>query len=410
MGTTIKSKRPVVTALLIAIAATIGFYFVYRAVGHLRTQRSRKFHFEVSIKDTSQGYLLLSPYVPTQPRYSLLVIMDLRGNVILEKHVEGIVSDFRQWNINGNNRYSYLVYEPDIDPGDFIHGSMAHAVILDSALNEIKQVHLLSHNDIVVNKTNGIDHHDFIMLADDHFITISSYVKRVGNIPESLLPAAHVRVIAPIIQEIKNGAVIWQWDGTAFPEFYLNSTKGNKYSDSANAQDYAHINSIVIDPHDSNLIVSFHNTNQIVKINRQSGDITWRLGGKNSDFPLTAKQVFLRQHHPTFTDSGRTLMLFDNGDSTLRPTSRVLEFRLDEQRKEITYFSAYIIPEAFAESKGSVQLADNNYFICGGSANYLLEVNRKTGDKKMELHYNQTSFRAYFVRDVPGIKTLKEEN
>jgi len=404
MSTATKSTRFLITAILTAVLAAAAFYFVYKAIIHFRAQKSREFRFEVSVKDTSQGYILLSPYVASQPRHSLLIIIDLSGNVIVKKNIEGIVSDFRQWTINGNIRYSYLVYDPDKDPGDFIHGSMAHAVILDSALNEIELVHLLPHNDIMINKTNGIDHHDLIMLTDDHFITISSYVKNVNNIPKSLLPAARVRVIAPIIQEIKNGAVIWQWDGTSFPEFYLNSTKGNKFSDSSNVQDYMHINSITIDPNDSNLIVSFHNTNQLVKINRRSGDIIWRLGGKNSDFILAADQVFLRQHHPTFIDSGCTLMLFDNGDSVMRQTSRVLEFRLDEQKKEVTYFRAYNIPEAFAESKGSVQLAGNDYFICGGSANYVLAVNRKTNNKKMELHYNQTSFRAYFVKGVPGIK------
>ena len=52
---------------------------------------------------------------------------------------------------------------------------------------------------------------------------------------------------------------------------------------SGNDWDYVHLNSIGVDP-DGNLLVSSRNTHTIYKIDRSSGQIIWRLGGKHSDF------------------------------------------------------------------------------------------------------------------------------
>ncbi|MCD6012047.1 MAG: hypothetical protein K0Q79_1909 [Flavipsychrobacter sp.] len=449
------SIRRITILSIAAIIICVTPYFVQKAVIHIKAEKAEIFSFEFKKKDTSdngtvvykvrpdaacvndkgscshvcglckcktieilkcghihfavpyaykRNYILLAPYVPTQKRFSTLIVMDLAGKIIIQRKITGIVSDFRQWMLNGRIRYSYAVYDPALFLTNYSNGSVAHIVILDSALNEIKQVHLLPYNDVVIDKKQGLDHHDFIMLSEDHFITMASYVKQVTNIPASLSPSSKVKVAAPVIQEIHHGKVVWQWDASRFAEFYAASLKGNNYSDSTNVQDYMHINSIAIDPRDSNLIISFHNTNQLVKVKRGTGAIMWRLGGKNSDFVLTDEQVFLRQHNPSFIDSCGTILLLDNGDSTIRPFSRVLEFGLNEKDKTITYFNAFKIPAPFALSKGSVQLAGTDYFICGGSGNYILKVNRFTGKVMTELVYNQTSFRAYLVDDITGIR------
>src|SRR6185436_20143917 len=94
----------------------------------------------------------------------------------------------------------------------------------------------------------------------------------------------------PIAIGIINGVVIWQWDGTDYPEFYSTSVETNDFTNLSKTQDYMHMNSMTIDPRDNNLICSFRNLNQVVKLNRITGNVMWKLGGKNSDFPLTASQ------------------------------------------------------------------------------------------------------------------------
>ena len=128
----------------------------------------------------------------------------------------------------------------------------------------------------------------------------------------------------------------------------------------------------------------------------------WRLGGRNSDFQLSAQQVFLRQHNASIVDGNR-LLLFDNGEQRIRPRSRVLEFKLDEAAKTITVFQDYSMTERFSQARGNVQKAGDDYFICGGYAPYLLLVNSKTGEKKMKFRYNQSLYRAYMVSDLTGL-------
>jgi hypothetical protein len=177
--------------------------------------------------------------------------------------------------------------------------------------------------------------------------------------------------------------------------FYANTVEGNIFSDSVTGQDYMHMNSMFIDPRDGNLICSMRNQDQVIKISRQTGAVIWRLGGKNSDFTLSPEQVFLRQHHATLVDNNQTLLIFDDGEATQRPLSRIVEFKLDEARKTVTGFTSFIIPEPFTEAMGSVQKMGDEYFIGGGTANYMLEVNYVTGKKIMEFKGTESTYRAF---------------
>lgn len=408
MQITIKIKGLLKIAIVFAVVipcVLYGLFMSYRSVSYRikkyqEDKYSKIFDYKFTTDDPSQkGYILTTSSVPS----AKLIIMDLAGHVIFKQGVNGEVCDFRQWHINGHTLYSYAVSDTNKNTRA-IAGSTGHFVILDSSLHEIRQVHLLPFNDITTDKKQDLDVHDFIMLGDDHFMVMTAYTKSVDNIPTCLFPSPNIKVAAVIVEEIKNDSVVWQWDATRFPEFYLNSQMLNKFYDTTAVQDYVHINAMVIDPHDSNLILSFRNENQLVKINRHTGDIMWRLGGKNSDFPLTADQQFMGQHNPTFIENQK-LLLFDNGVYAIRPYSRVVEFQLDEQNKKIISFKAWKIPEEFSNTKGSVQKIGEDYFVCGGSGKYLLRANSITGTKKMEILTNQmTLYRAYLVNDIKGIQ------
>lgn len=397
-----------VIAFFAVVLPCVGFfawkafrYIRYEAIIYWKT--NSVFRYKFDSQDSSQkGYLLLTPSLPNNLTYGKLVIVDLQGHLLLERPVNGMVSDFRQWKLEGKTLYSYLVYDSSACQLLAQSGAARHVVILDSALHELRQVHLMPYRDVVIDQKQDLDHHDFIMLAPDHYFTMAAYPRTVDNIPACLPQSPAVKVAAPIIQEVSHDSVVWQWDGSRFPELYLNSDMGNKFYDTTRVQDYAHMNSFFSDPRDSNLIISFHNLNQVVKVSHKTGEILWRLGGRNSDFPLTADQVFLRQHHPTILADG-TLMIFDNGEKPARSSSRVLEFKLDEQRKTVLSFRSYIIPEPLAGSRGSVQKVGDDYVICGGAANYVLIVNAVTGAKKLELKASQPFYRAYLVNSITGI-------
>lgn len=304
------------------------------------------------------------------------------------------MANLQKWIINGQVRYTYFqtVGVSSLDGSK--NAEIGYDMICDSGLNILDTVKLLSKGTIDSEVQDKTDVHEFILLGDHHYITMTYYPATPHNIPDTLHPAAGVQVAACIIQEVNNGQVVFQWDGTQYPEFYAASMENNQFSDAGSIHDYMHMNSICIDSMDQQLIVSFRNLNEIIKIDRQTGKIIWRLGGKFSDFPLTAGQIFLRQHYPRFIDNGKTLILVDNGLDSVRNYSRILEFQLDQSARTVMAFKAYSIPDQFIQFAGSVKKEGNNYFIGGGSGNYCLEINYLTNEKLLRINQNYSSYRA----------------
>ena len=340
--------------------------------------------------DDGQILLALNTNSSTEGR---LLVLDKDGNILKEKDAGATADNFQKWVFDGLTYYTYLLADGDYEVG----GSgteEGYGIICDSNLNELTRAKFLSDGNIDNPDNDKLDVHDFILLGQNHYMAMSDQLETPTNIPDSLHPSPKAKVVACIIQEVDNGQVIFKWNGADHPEFYGESVENNNFSDSVNTIDYMHMNSLCIDPNDNNIICSFRNLNEIIKINRTSGAIMWRLGGKHSDFPLTAGQEFLRQHYARFTDNGKTLIFVDNGDATLRPFSRILEFQLDESDKTVSSFNAYVVPDNFIQYAGSVKKANGYYFIGGGSANYALQVNYTTNEVYLRINQNYSSYRA----------------
>ncbi len=208
MQVTIKIKGILRSILFFGILLPSMLYLFYKSalyLGHqglifLKTNKVFKYSFKT--KDTTQkGYILLTPSLPANLEYGKIMVISLGGEKVYEQQINGVVSDFRQWNINGRIRYSYMVHDSTAYQELAPIGSARKAVILDSALNIIREVHLLPQND--VSGKQGLDHHDFIMISDSHFIVMAYHIKSVTNIPSYLTQSPNVRVAAPLIQEIK---------------------------------------------------------------------------------------------------------------------------------------------------------------------------------------------------------------
>lgn len=405
--------KKILRILIIIIVAAFSLFVMHKMWRHynyLRKQIKRttykSYHYNAVKTDTGfHGYILAEPYILYNWKFGVIVIMDTKGKILFSRHVNGVVYDFRQWKTKDGIRYTYIYHNK------FAHHSKSalapgNVVILDSMLNVIREVHLLSHDDVDAKTNQGLDLHDFFLMSDHHYFTLSHYEKNVRNIPDSVKHDANIILAVPTIQEVVNDSVVWQWDASKFPEFYAHSHEHNDYTDTAVPQDYMHVNAIWLDPIDSNLLVSFRHEWQIIKISRKDGSIMWRLGGPNSDFPLTPEQQFMFQHDVKTVDDGKTIIFLDNGDSVNRRNSRILEFRLDEQNKKVLSFNAFNIPEEFSMYMGSVDKYGDNYFIAGGSAKYMMMVNRKTGKILFEIKSNQSSYRGQYVDSIYGLNNI----
>lgn len=304
--------------------------------------------------------------------------------------------NFQRWLIEGCYYYSYFQLDPTAYQIPDVPYAAGQFIILDENLSRIDKVGLLPYNGRSSADIAELDLHEFILLGRSHYIGLAYQEQQVSNIPATLNPDTNVRVVNCIIQEVKNGQVIFEWNATDYPEFYTSSVQSNDFSDVSKVQDYLHVNGISIDPTDGHLIVSARNTDQVFKLNRNTGAVMWRLGGKNSDFPLTDQQKFYRQHNATITDNGKTLLLFDNGVAGTREYSRIVEFNLDHTGKTVSAFKATSVPyNLFCAFMGSVQKTDSSYFIGCGSVPRILEVNYNTLEVTRDIQLTVPSYRSY---------------
>ena len=94
---------------------------------------------------------------------------------------------------------------------------------------------------------------------------------------------------------------------------------------------FPHMNSVDIDD-DGNYILSSRHLSEVTKINRQTGEIIWRFGGKNNQFTILNDPLngFSSQHDVRVQGNGHYTM-FDNGNGHNPPTSRAVEYVLNTE-------------------------------------------------------------------------------
>jgi len=164
--------------------------------------------------------------------------------------------------------------------------------------------------------------------------------------------------------DVATGKMLASWD--SLDEVGIEESHA-AYSTKAGAgpYDYFHINSIAL-ADDGNWLISARNTWAVYKVNRQSGKVMWRLGGKKSDFTFGPGAHFYWQHHARAV-TGNQLSLFDDGASPAEEhQSRGLILNVDETTKHCTLVTAYTHPaNLLAANQGSVQVMPDGRVVVG---------------------------------------------
>lgn len=350
------------------------------------------------VEEMMSSEIFYTPIIGNNTR-SVLLIINGDGDTLKLKDTDTAVADFRKWVVNGKTFYSYFQQNTAFYAIPQVAYAAGNRIVTDTSFRELKRLQLVSHNGIDAASQPALENHDFLVLGENHFIMLAYYEKAVDNIPARLFPLAGIKVVTPVIQELLNDRVIWQWVGSDYPELYATSVENNEYGNTARAADYLHVNSMWIDEKDGNLLISCRNSNQLIKLNRNGEGIIWQLGGINSDFEIPDGMQFLRQHTASYINNGKTVMLLDNGLLNVRDHSRILEFDVDEQAKKITAARAFVVPGDFIRFAGSVQKFGDRYFIGSGVSpgytSYILEVNHRTGVKTFEKTLDVGSYRAF---------------
>ena len=136
----------------------------------------------------------------------------------------------------------------------------------------------------------------------------------------------------------------------------------------ATPYDYFHVNAVNLDEH-GDLLIDARNTWTVYDVDRHSGKINWRLGGKASDFTLGPGVAFAWQHNP-LPAGHDTIRLFDNEAApAVRQHSRVIWIHLDQRRKTATLVRSIEHPDGLlAGSQGNSQALDDGHTFVGWGA------------------------------------------
>ncbi len=169
-------------------------------------------------------------------------------------------------------------------------------------------------------------------------------------------------VLELVVQEvdITTGAVSFEWhslDDIGVEESIFSIT--------GDVVDYMHGNSMELDD-DGNLLLSARSTTTVYKVDRQTGELMWRLGGADSDFIMVGTDPSFRLQHDVRRRDDGTISLFDNSGLS---ESRGLVYELDEDAMTATLVRDQRAPGGqLAATMGNVQsLGDGGLFIGWGS-------------------------------------------
>ncbi|MGW7520731.1 arylsulfotransferase family protein [Streptomyces sp. NPDC054796] len=202
-------------------------------------------------------------------------------------------------------------------------------------------------------------------------------------------------IIDNVIQEvdIATGKVLWEWRGLdhldvsesyARPDAegpgptFAQDAFAPMADDPMRAYDYLHINSISLDT-DGNLLVSGRHTNAVYKIDRKTGEVIWRLGGKKNDFAMGEGAAFAMQHEAERERDG-SISVFDNSaDRKEGSVSRGLLLDVDTKKMTAKVKGAYPNPDGLVSvTQGSTQLLPNgNVLVNWGDVGAYTEFSRR---------------------------------
>jgi hypothetical protein len=243
------------------------------------------------------------------------------------------------------------------------HGIGAY-VIFDDSYREIARVR-------AGNGYRG-DLHEFIITPEDTALLVAYAPARTNLSP--IGGPKDGMAWEGILQEvdIQSGEVIFEWhslDHVGIEESYIELPEDSDF-----LYDYFHINSIDVEP-DGNLLLCARNTWTVYKVERNSGEVVWRLGGKRSDFEMGPGTQSAFQHDARRQRDG-TITIFDNGaHPKVHDRSRGIMVELDEQKMSVKLVREYTSPKKrLSTSQGNMQLLPNSNVLIGwGSGPFVSE-------------------------------------
>lgn len=325
---------------------------------------------------TDVGYVFLTPGGP--------MIVDVRGEPIWYRPAPHYSTNLRVQQFQGE---PVLTWWQGTAP--YGVGATGEYFVLDSHYKEVTRV----------KGPDGIpaDLHEFVIAPDGTayftgYQPVTADLTAIGGPKRAKSFEAWIQGV-----DLATGKLVFQWrssDHIALSETYRKYKPTSKWPYTP-----VHLNSIDPLP-DGNLLVSSRHTWTIYKIDRTTGKILWRLGGKESDFVLGPGVHFAWQHDVEW-HSGNLLTIFDNESPPPEAKqSAGLVLQVTETAKTVTLLHAYHYPgeDLLVGAQGSVQfLPGGDVFMGWGLQPYFTQYHHDGTAVLKGKFKKQNSYRAYRV-------------
>lgn len=309
------------------------------------------------INNPSNGQILFAPQERTNNSHgTFLIILDENGNVYKYKRIPFGAHDFK---IQPNG---LLTYALDVEQGGV--GQQAVFYITDTSLTIIDSVKAVG-SDSLGNKLIA-DGHDLLILPNGNYVFTIKVPQTADMTQYGGKPSA--TVVHGMIQELDiNKNVVWEW--RSWDHIPIDDTNNPLTGNNVRLN---HFNTLGI-TNDGSYIMGNRVNSEALKIDRVTGELVWRLGGRDKQFTFVGDNDnnspnYFSPHDIRMLPNGN-ITLFDNGNNHSPWFSRAVEYQVDQVNKTATQVWEYRHkPVDIANrNQGSVQrLPNGNTLISWG--------------------------------------------
>jgi len=312
-------------------------------------------HFDT----TNSGYYFLANMpndVPLENRPSLM-LLDQTGHLVYARRFQGhlvnlttdLATDFK---LHDNGLMSFYKVTQANGVNNFAVGKF---FLMDSTFTIIDSLECQNGLNTDGHELQFLPNGNYMMLCTkDSFIDLSSYI--IKDEPGD----TNAKVVGQVIQELNaNRQVVFEWD--PFDHFHLTDMDPAWIMGNTATLDWTHSNALERSA-DGNILLSSRHFNEVTKIDRQTGNILWRLGGKQNEFTLVNSSGYFTGQHDIRQLSNGHYTLFNNGQFSDPQMASAVEFSLNEQQKTAKLEWAYTHNEdLYSLAMGNFARLDNGH-------------------------------------------------
>ncbi|NOY36601.1 MAG: T9SS type A sorting domain-containing protein [Chlorobi bacterium] len=253
---------------------------------------------------------------------------------------------------------------------------------------------LLEVIDSITTVGYDLNSHDYAVTNDGHIFLLGIDIRHKDM--SQVVPGGdpNATVLDAVIQEFdEQKNLVFSWKTSD----HFSVLDGNENSDfvdlTAGIVDYCHVNAIAVDS-DTSILISSRHMDEITKIDRRTGDILWRLGGKNNMFTFVNDTLKFSHQHSIRKLANGNILLFDNGNLHNPPVSSAVEYAIDEKQMTVTLVRRFNHhPPVFSTYIGStVRMKNGNTVVDWGNVSPSLTEYHPDGSVALDLDFSAHSY------------------